>query len=130
VEIELLSLSAMGGENFREPVHVGTAIAMLWLIGMTERDLELSLPQTQSDWLFGANRSMHCVMADMLKLTWWAVIGLFRSRASLGAEILTLRHQLNLLRRNSPKRLTFGNFDRFPSRAETVMQSPRTRNEC
>jgi hypothetical protein len=30
VEIELLSLSAMGGENFREPVHVGTAIAMLW----------------------------------------------------------------------------------------------------
>jgi hypothetical protein len=46
-------------------------------------------------------------------LIWWAVIGLFRSRASLGAEILTLRHQLNVLRRNSPKRLTFGNFDRL-----------------
>jgi len=45
-------------------------------------------------------------MADMLKLIWWAVIGLFRSRASLGAEILTLRHQLNVLRRNSPKRLS------------------------
>jgi len=52
-------------------------------------------------------------MADMLKLIWWAVIGLFRSRASLEAEILTLRHQLNVLRRNSPKRLTFGNFDRL-----------------
>jgi hypothetical protein len=33
-------------------------------------------------------------MGDMVKLTWWAVIGLFRSRASLGAEILSLRHQL------------------------------------
>src|SRR5580704_4990493 len=56
---------------------------------------------------------MHCPMGDMLKLIWWAVIGLFRSRASLEAEILTLRHQLNVLRRKSPKRLTFSNFDRL-----------------
>jgi len=42
-------------------------------------------------------------MGDMLKLIWWAVITLFRSRASLEAEILTLRHQLNVLRRKSPK---------------------------
>ena len=47
----------------------------------------------------------------MLKLIWWAVIGLFRSRSSLEAEILTLRHQLNVLRRKSPKRLAFSNFD-------------------
>ena len=52
-------------------------------------------------------------MGDMLKLIWWAVIALFRSRASLEAEILTLRHQLNVLRRKSPKRLTFSNFDRL-----------------
>ena len=52
-------------------------------------------------------------MGDMLKLIWWAVIGLFRSRASLEAEILTLRHQLNVLRRKSPKRLTFSNLDRL-----------------
>jgi hypothetical protein len=44
-------------------------------------------------------------MGDILKMIWWAVIGLFRSRASLEAEILTLRHQLNVLRRKSPKRL-------------------------
>src|SRR5450631_3815041 len=56
---------------------------------------------------------MHCPMGDMLKLIWWAVIALFRSRASLEAEILTLRHQLNVLRRKSPKRLTFSNFDRL-----------------
>jgi len=53
------------------------------------------------------------LMGDILKLIWWAVIGLFRSRASLEAEILTLRHQLNVLRRKAPKRLAFSNFDRL-----------------
>ena len=51
------------------------------------------------------------LMGDMLKLIWWMVIGLFRSRASLEAEIVALRHQLNVLRRKSPKRLVFSNFD-------------------
>src|SRR6202045_1430856 len=49
------------------------------------------------------------LMADMLKLIWWAIIGLFRSRASLEAEIVALRHQLNVLRRKSPKRPAFSN---------------------
>ena len=53
------------------------------------------------------------LMGDMLKLIWWVVIGLFRSRASLEAEIVALRHQLNVLRRKSPKRLAFSNFDRL-----------------
>ena len=53
------------------------------------------------------------LMRDMLKLIWWVVIGLFRSRASLEAEIVALRHQLNVLRRKSPKRLAFSNFDRL-----------------
>src|SRR5271169_3657284 len=53
------------------------------------------------------------LMRDMLKLIWWVVIGLFRSRASLEAEIVALRHQLNVLRRKSTKRLTFSNFDRL-----------------
>jgi Integrase core domain len=52
-------------------------------------------------------------MGGILKLIWWTVIGLFRSRASLEAEILTLRHQLNVQRRKSPKRLGFSNFDRL-----------------
>ncbi len=50
---------------------------------------------------------------DMLKLIWWAVIALFQSRATLDAEILTLRRQLNVLRRKSPKRPAFNNFDRL-----------------
>src|ERR1700704_49320 len=53
------------------------------------------------------------LMGDILKLIWWAVIGLFRSRASLEAEILTLRHQLNVLRRKVPERLVFSHLDRL-----------------
>ena len=56
---------------------------------------------------------MHCPIGDVLKLICWAVVGLFRSRASLEVENLTLRHQLDVLRRRSPKRLTFGNIDRL-----------------
>ena len=52
-------------------------------------------------------------MADVLKLICWAVIGLFRSRVSLEAEILTLRQQLNVLRRKSPKGPAFSNVDRL-----------------
>jgi hypothetical protein len=53
------------------------------------------------------------LMGDMLKLIWWVVIRLFRSRASLEAEIMALRHLLIVLRRKSPKRLAFSNFDRL-----------------
>jgi hypothetical protein len=41
------------------------------------------------------------------------LIGPFRSRASLQAEILTLRHQLDVPRRKSPQRLTFSSIDRL-----------------
>src|SRR5258705_11215389 len=52
-------------------------------------------------------------MRDVCSLIWLAVIGLFRSRASLQVEILTLRHQLNVLRRKSPQRPTFTSIDRL-----------------
>src|SRR5258707_4711148 len=52
-------------------------------------------------------------MGDVCRLIWLALIGLFRSRASLQAEILTLRHQLNVLRRKSPQRLIFTSIDRL-----------------
>jgi hypothetical protein len=53
------------------------------------------------------------LMRDAFSLIWLALIGLFRSRASLQAEILTLRHQLNVLRRKSPQRITFTSIDRL-----------------
>ena len=52
-------------------------------------------------------------MSDLCRLIWHALIGLFRSRAGLEAEILVLRHQLNVLRRKSPKRLAFRSTDRL-----------------
>jgi hypothetical protein len=41
------------------------------------------------------------------------VVGLFWSRAALQTEILVLRHQLNVLRRKSQKRIVFSNVDRW-----------------
>jgi hypothetical protein len=52
-------------------------------------------------------------MGDLLKLIWCIVTGVFRSRAALEAEIVALRHQLNVLKRKAPKRLVFSNFDRL-----------------
>jgi hypothetical protein len=52
-------------------------------------------------------------MFELCKLIWCGPIGLFRSRASLEIEILALRHQLNILRRKSPKRPILGPIDRL-----------------
>ena len=52
-------------------------------------------------------------MVDVLMLLWTALTSLFRSRVRLEAEILVLRQQINVLRRKSPKRFVFRNFDRL-----------------
>jgi hypothetical protein len=52
-------------------------------------------------------------MREACSLVWLALVGLFRSRAALEAEILILRHQLNIQRRQSPKRLNFSTLDRL-----------------
>jgi hypothetical protein len=51
-------------------------------------------------------------VVDLLRSLWCLVTGLFRSRAALQAEILILRHQVNVLRRKTPKRLVFSTIDR------------------
>ena len=53
------------------------------------------------------------VMRGFWRLIWDALTGLVRSRAALQTEIIVLRHQLNVLRRKSPKRLAFSNIDRL-----------------
>src|SRR5947208_13694170 len=50
-------------------------------------------------------------MSDLCRLIWCALIGLFRPRVALEAEILVLRHQLNVLRRKSPKRVALSSID-------------------
>ena len=51
-------------------------------------------------------------MIDFLKLLACVLTRLFRSRARLEAEILVLRHQLNILQRKSTKRAAFKSIDR------------------
>src|SRR6266481_3201378 len=52
-------------------------------------------------------------MSDLCRLIWCALVGLFRPRAPLEAEVLVLRHQLNVLRRKSPKRVALSSIDRL-----------------
>jgi transposase InsO family protein len=52
-------------------------------------------------------------MFDLCKLIVGTVIDLLRSRATLEAEILMLRQQINVLRRANPKRLRFTSIDRL-----------------
>src|SRR3974377_441837 len=52
-------------------------------------------------------------MVEFCRLIWCALVGFFQPRVSLQAEILVLRHQLNVLRRKSPKRSTLSKFDRL-----------------
>src|ERR1700686_1101524 len=52
-------------------------------------------------------------MRDLVRLIVWMVVDLFRPRAALEAEILTLRQQINVLRRTAPKKQTFSSIDRL-----------------
>jgi hypothetical protein len=46
-------------------------------------------------------------------MVWSVLVLLLRSRVSLEAEILMLRHQINIQRRHQPKRLAFSPMDRL-----------------
>ena len=50
---------------------------------------------------------------ESVRLIVWMVADLFRSRTALEVEILTLRQQINVLRRTAPKKQTFGSIDRL-----------------
>jgi hypothetical protein len=52
-------------------------------------------------------------MTDLFKLILSALASLFKSRAKLEAENLVLRQQINVLRRQTPKRTHLKNSDRF-----------------
>jgi hypothetical protein len=52
-------------------------------------------------------------MSDLCRLIWCALIGLFRSRAALEAEILVLRHQSQRAAAQIPEAIGVGNIDRL-----------------
>src|SRR6267143_1258424 len=86
-------------------------------------------------------------MFDLCKLIFGTAIDLLRSRATLEAEVVVLRQQINVLRRASPKRRPFGAIDRlilggvcrlFPKsydalaivRPDTVIRWHRAGSDC
>jgi hypothetical protein len=52
-------------------------------------------------------------MREAYSLVWSVLVLLFRSQVSLEAEILILRHQLNIQQRHLPKRVAFSAMDRL-----------------
>src|ERR1700716_3843468 len=52
-------------------------------------------------------------MTDLCRLIFWTLVDLMRARATLEAEILVLRQQINVLRRAARRRQSFGIFDRL-----------------
>src|ERR1035438_8019596 len=52
-------------------------------------------------------------MRDLCRLIGWMIVDLLWSRATLEAEIWTLRQQINVLRRAAPKKLSFSTIDRL-----------------
>ena len=52
-------------------------------------------------------------MRDLCRLIGWTVVDLFRSRATLEAEIWALRQQINVLRRTAPTKHAFSAIDRL-----------------
>ena len=52
-------------------------------------------------------------MSGLCSLLRYTLIGLFRSRAALEADILVLRHQLNVPRRSCPRRVILSSMDRL-----------------
>ena len=52
-------------------------------------------------------------MLDLIRLIFGLVVDLFRSRAALEAEVLVLRQQITVLRRDKPIRLPFMAADRL-----------------
>ena len=51
-------------------------------------------------------------MMNTFELILRALVGLLRSKAAPQAEVLVLRHRLNILRRKSPKRFVLSGADR------------------
>src|SRR4051794_8609222 len=50
---------------------------------------------------------------ELFNLLRWILLDLFRARSSLEAEVIALRHQLNVLHRSTPKRPALKAFDRL-----------------
>ena len=65
------------------------------------------------DWLEREDGVLSFAMIASLRLLTYFVVSLFRSKGRLEAEIVVLRHQLNILRRRMPSRARLTLIDRL-----------------
>ncbi len=80
------------------------------------KDCDLSIPKIRFDgviefWCQFVYRYRD--MVSIIRLLVTTFVCLFRSRTKLQHEILILRHQLNVLRRVAPRRVSLTNLDRL-----------------
>ena len=86
--------------------------AVAKLSGKVQTSLLITVPTANPNRLVrNCESGDACPMSNLCRLIWYALVGWFQSRASLEAENLALCHQLNILRRRSPKKLTLSNID-------------------
>jgi hypothetical protein len=103
--------SAAGARGIRVPGAVGRArFHAVHPRGRAHRAVLIGNPIRLAS---GMNRVMLMPMVEVLILLGITLTSLFRSRVRLEAEILVLRQQINVLRRNFPKRAVFRTFDRL-----------------
>jgi hypothetical protein len=85
-----------------------------WSLPLPVHDVAYAVPVVSLIRLASEAESRNVLsMREACSLLWSVLVLLFRSRASLEAEILILRHQLNIQRRHLPERLTFSVMDRL-----------------
>jgi len=104
------------GELLKLGIDVGqTSVAtyMAQRTGGPSPGWRCSYRKLYPEWLAAADRVICCGMIDGLKLLACIVVSLFRSKGRLEAEIVILRHQLNILRRRKPSRARLTLVDRL-----------------
>jgi len=75
--------------------------------------VDVCIPQIPSAWPEGPNRAIILPMRALLNLIRWMLLGLVRSRTSIEAENVALRHQLSVLCRSATKRPVLRMSDRL-----------------
>src|ERR1700681_2209929 len=94
---------------------LGKSSTFAELSGLVRNGLVNTCPyrELHPEWLAAADRVICCGMIDGLKLLACFVVSLFRSKGRLEAEVVILRHQLNVLRRRMPSRTRLTLIDRL-----------------
>jgi hypothetical protein len=99
---EQLCISVHAELGLCKPYLPQRLLAMEFIVFDCAGFCSLCLSEIGYSWRNGANRLMLGLMIDLLRLLCGAVIELLRSSTRREAEILVLRHQLKVLKRQAP----------------------------